>query len=1157
MKNIYAKILAVSFIAVILCSSTSLAQNNNIGIGTFTPDASAMLEILSNDKGLLVPRMTATERMAIPTPANALLVYDTDSTCFFYYKLPTTEWINLCNAFTEMDADTTNELQQLSLSGDTIFISNGNYIVLPGISSLTHAIVGTYPITNTSYTSAASGGYVASDGGSSITARGICWSLIPSPTITDSITSNGTGTGFYSSALTGLTLGSTYYVRAYATNAEGTSYGNEINFTTLDTLAALTTSEVTAITTTTASTGGTISLDGGAAVTARGVCWSTSPNPTTADSVTTDGTGTGSFTSSLTSLTGGASYYVRAYATNGVGTSYGNEVNFTTLDTTATLTTTEVTAITTTTASTGGNVSSDGGAVVIARGVCWSTSPNPTTADSITTDGSGTGSYTSSINGLTNLTLYYVRAYATNNVGTAYGNEFSFTANLGIQERLDTNETPKQIFNSGVPLASLYGKTYQGGLIAYLNTSTGAGLVAAPTDQSTNAPWGCHGTWVGADETALGTGAQNTVDIVAGCGTAGIAAYICDTLSINSYSDWFLPSKDELNQLYRNLQQNGLGTFASSLYWSSTEYSSFNVATQYFINGAQQSSFKDSPSYHVRAVRTFTTLATITTISVNGISNNTASAGGHISSDGGELVTARGFCWSTNPNPTTADSVTANGAGTGTYLSNITGLTTGTSYYLRAYATNSIGTAYGNELTFQTQYVQARLDAGETPKQIYNSGIPLDSLYGKTYMGGIIAYLDTISGTGFVAAPTDQSTGAEWGCYGTLIPGADGWAIGTGAQNTIDIEAGCTTAGTAADICANLTLNGHSDWFLPSIEELNQLHQNLHLNGFGAFTSDYYWSSTEGDSNAAVLQNFNDGGWSGGVKFSNYHVRPVRAFAALATITTNPVVSTGINTASTGGNISSDGGAMVTARGVCWSSSHNPTTANNITNDGTGTGNYSSSLTGLTTFTSYYVRAYATNSAGTSYGNEINFTVTVQWRLDNSETPKQIYDSGILLDSLYGKTYQGGLIAYLNTSTGAGFVAAPTDQGTNTYWGCESFCIGVIPPVYCQLGTSIGSGAQNTIDIMTGCYEPGIAAKLCGDLVLNGFSDWFLPSKDELNQLYLKLHVNGLGNFSASDFYWSSSEYDSFHAWCKSFLNGNQNNLPKNSPIRVRAVRAF
>lgn len=184
-----------------------------------------------------------------------------------------------------------------------------------------------------------------------------------------------------------------------------------------------------------------------------------------------------------------------------------------------------------------------------------------------------------------------------------------------------------------------------------------------------------------------------------------------------------------------------------------------------------------------------------------------------------------------------------------------------------------------SEVMYVTAYfVQQRLDAGETPKHIYDSGIPLDSLYGKTYHGGLIFYLNTTTGTGLVSAASDQSTDAEWGCYGTTITGADGTAIGTGAQNTIDIEAGCTTVGTAADVCANLTLNTYSDWFLPSKDELNAMYTNLKLKGFGGFSDTSYWSSSEYDAYGAWREYFLSGGQSSGSKSFSYYVRCVGSF---------------------------------------------------------------------------------------------------------------------------------------------------------------------------------------------------------------------------------------------------------------------------------------
>ena len=203
----------------------------------------------------------------------------------------------------------------------------------------------------------------------------------------------------------------------------------------LSSIPTVTTTAASSITNTTATSGGNITDDGGAAITVRGICWSTSPNPGLSGNHTTDGTGSGAFASNLTGLTAMTVYYVRAYATNSVGTAYGNEISFTTTNTSTalpTVTTTALSAITMTTATSGGNVVADGGATVTARGVCWSTSINPVVTGNHSTDGNGTGSFTSSITGLNSNTVYNVRAYATNSLGTAYGNQISFTTDDSI-----------------------------------------------------------------------------------------------------------------------------------------------------------------------------------------------------------------------------------------------------------------------------------------------------------------------------------------------------------------------------------------------------------------------------------------------------------------------------------------------------------------------------------------------------------------------------------------------------------------------------------------------------------------------------------------------------------------------------------------------------
>jgi uncharacterized protein (TIGR02145 family) len=188
--------------------------------------------------------------------------------------------------------------------------------------------------TDITYRTAVSGGNIVSDGGSSISSRGICWGLTPNPTIDDSKTNDGTGTGFFASNITGLTPNTVYFLRSYATNGVGIAYGNEVEFTTIQTSSPqLTTSSITDIAYTTAVSGGDVSSDGGEDITARGVCWSINPNPTISDSKTTDGAGMGTFISSVTGLSAGITYFLRSYATNSVGTSYGDQMEFTTIPT--------------------------------------------------------------------------------------------------------------------------------------------------------------------------------------------------------------------------------------------------------------------------------------------------------------------------------------------------------------------------------------------------------------------------------------------------------------------------------------------------------------------------------------------------------------------------------------------------------------------------------------------------------------------------------------------------------------------------------------------------------------------------------------------------------------------------------------------------------
>ncbi|NDC92437.1 MAG: DUF1566 domain-containing protein [Flavobacteriales bacterium] len=161
------------------------------------------------------------------------------------------------------------------------------------------------------------------------------------------------------------------------------------------------------------------------------------------------------------------------------------------------------------------------------------------------------------------------------------------------------NPTPNPTFTIG--------QSYQGGKIAYIDDSGLHGLIAAPSDQTTGSPgaqWGCFGTALsGADGLIIGTGNQNTIDIMNGCIEAGIAARLCGDLVLGGYSDWYLPSNYELNQLYLN--RVAIGGFAPFAYWSSTEFDYSGAYVQLFLNGSQLPSSKSTNNYLVRAVRAF------------------------------------------------------------------------------------------------------------------------------------------------------------------------------------------------------------------------------------------------------------------------------------------------------------------------------------------------------------------------------------------------------------------------------------------------------------------------------------------------------------------------------------------------------------------------
>jgi uncharacterized protein (TIGR02145 family) len=370
-------------------------------------------------------------------------------------------------------------------------------------------------------------------------------------------------------------------------NATGTITVNAIT-------ATLTTSSISSITYTSVSGGGNISSDGSATVSARGLVYSTSTNPTLSNTVFGIGSGTGSFSGTLTGLTPNTTYYVRAYATNSVGTAYGSLVSFTTLPPgTPTLTTSSASSITYTSVSGGGNISSDGGATVSARGLVYSTSTNCTLSNTVFTIGSGTGSFSGTLTGLTPNTTYYVRAYATNSVGTAYGSLVSFTTLSSVTDIDGNTYNTVQIGNQVWMSENLKTSRYRnGGLIpnvttdntAWGNLTTGAWSYYN-NDVSNNAIYGKLYNWyttLGDTLCPTGWGVPTDAEWTTLTDSLGGESVAGSKMKSKGITYWSSQSAGTDNSSgfsalpggYRNDSGSFFNVRTSAFFWSATKYDS-------------------------------------------------------------------------------------------------------------------------------------------------------------------------------------------------------------------------------------------------------------------------------------------------------------------------------------------------------------------------------------------------------------------------------------------------------------------------------------------------------------------------------------------------------------------------------------------------------
>lgn len=1053
------------------------------------------------------------------------------------------------------------------------------------VSSYQPPIVTTHAVTNITDNSATSGGTINSDGGTTITARGVCWSATPNPTLSGMHTTDGSGAGSFTSNLTGLTPNITYYVRSYATNSAGTGYGQQETFNTNASLPTVTTSTPTNITTTSATLAGNVTSDGGSTVTERGVhvYWYLNGNHNIDIPC---GSGTGNFTYNFTNLTPGVTYYVTAYAINSAGTAYGQTLSFTTLANLPEVSTHTVTNITATTATCGGNVISDGGGIVTARGVCWSTSQNPTTSGSHTSDGSGTGSFTSSITGLTAGTTYYVRAYATNSAGTAYGQQKSFTT--AAIPTVSTSSITNISFSSatcGGTVSATGGSviyscgvcwsTSQNPTVNDNHTSDFGSFPGSFTSNITGlTPGNTYYVRAYATNTA-GTGYGQEISFTTTSGVPSVStAYVSN---ITTTSATCGGNVSNIGSSY---------VTARGVCWSTSPYPTINdnhtndgSGTGNFISNITNLSANNT--YYVRAYATnsagtsygtqrdFSTTPQQPEVGFYFISQGfavtatTASCRIYLNNIWEVPIISKGVCWSTSQNPTINDAHTTDDIpyfeyieGSLTYfLSTIAGLNPTTTYYARPYVTTSLGITYGGQASFTTDSLYGQPCPGIPTFTDYDGNTYNTVQIGdQCWMKENLRTRHYADGTSIFDAVTDRPQNSllwsdtipycyyHWGDFSSIFRHGYTYnrkAVMRNASYSCSDNPSCFQG-----ICP-------TGWHLPSDAEWIQLENYLETNnqywcnnnyqniakalasktgwesapfpcqvgfnpstnnssGFSALSTGcssndpttftagaFFWITSNKyynlDYHSIQLENSSNTMADFSVT-GNYSVRCVLGDAQNS-IVTNTVSIISQTKASCSSKITSDGSFNIAARGVCWSTSHNPTINNNHTTDGYGVGAFISNISGLVAGTTYYVRAYyTTNNNNTTYGNEMTFetpsstisqpcpnAVTVT-DVDNNTYPTvQLGTQCWMAENLRTTRYANGTnIAYSegSSSTTEAYRYFPYGASINLYPG------GFLYNWSAVMG---GSATSNT--------NPSGVQGICPD-------GWHVPSVAEWTQLF-------------------------------------------------------
>ena len=446
--------------------SQTLAISSNGG--------SAVVKVNLGVQGLTVNINPEELDFGSTTTSLSLTLTNTGSQSVSYTLTPSNEWIKpskTSGMFTFGSDVITVAVDRTGLNtGDykgtlklTIGDDNIDIPVRMNVPSKEKPTVALNAVENVSFNSAIFRGGVISIGSQKVTKHGFCWDTKEQPTTASPGLCNlgdcATAKNFEYNA-SGLQSGTKYYVRAYAENAEGISYSNQMVFETQDQpqVPGVETGVMSSIEATQAVASGNIlkvGNDGG--ITQYGHVWHTSANPTTAHNKTTLGTtsNTGPFSSTISGLSPNTTYHVRAYATNSLGTAYGEDITFTTTVGKVTLQTNDVTDITHNAATGSGTISQLEGNTITERGLCYATTANPTLASQSVKSTDTGNTFKARMTGLSTQTTYHVRAYVKTQKGDVFfGNDMSFQTTHEIVLPTISNTQVSEIGVSKATLSS-------------------------------------------------------------------------------------------------------------------------------------------------------------------------------------------------------------------------------------------------------------------------------------------------------------------------------------------------------------------------------------------------------------------------------------------------------------------------------------------------------------------------------------------------------------------------------------------------------------------------------------------------------------------------------------------------------------------------------